>query len=502
MYTDWLSTRANVSPNDRAVHDLQTQRNYTYKELNQRAQKMAVYLTEYGVSKGDRVALYSSNNIAHFDLFFACTKIGAIFIPLNWRLKSNELEDIIEDADPTFIAYSNFKLERLEKIQDQLNLCVDSEEYENIFFDTAIKSFSHIEVTKEDPAVLIYTSGTTGSPKGAIIPHRAVITNGLFTIASWALTDKDSTITFPPMFHTAGLFCLVIPILIAGGEVVLKNVFDKETIIEEINQFKPTMLFLVPTMYYDMIHTDDFESGNFDSVRLFISGGAPVSKKVLNTFRKYKLPLVDSYGLTEVGPNNFMMDPEETWKHEGSVGKPMLFNEMRIMKNDEEQAQVNEIGELWIKGDHAFDGYWNNYEETAKTFHRSFVKTGDLARKDEEGYYYIAGRRKELIITGGENVLPSEVEQVINQHKAINDSVVVGYPNERWGESVGAAVILNENYPITEEVLDRFVTERLAGYKTPKSYVFVDEYPKTSVGKIDKQKISDMIIERLETKIK
>lgn len=355
-----------------------------------------------------------------------------------------------------------------------------------------------LDIDRENPAVIIYTSGSTGTPKGTIISHRALVSNAVYTIPSWNLTASDRTLTVPPMFHTAGLFALVTPILMAGGQIVIQPKFLAEETFELIKTYRPTKIFMVLTMYYDMMLKPSINIAEMTSVDLFISGGASLSPEVYHAFKKLELPLTDSYGLTECGPNNFTIDPVAARQKEGSVGKPNIFSKVRIVDHANQDVMPGEIGELLIGGDHAFSGYWNNHDATVAAFHEGYVRTGDFARMDADGDYYIVGRKKEMIITGGENVYPSEVEKVVNAHPDVLDAIVVGYPNTKWGESVACALILKEPGTFDEEALKAYCKERLAIYKTPKLYIELDEFPRNAVGKINKRELVKMFIEKSE----
>ncbi|PNY18681.1 long-chain-fatty-acid--CoA ligase FadD [Streptococcus parauberis] len=493
MKNDWLAERARLSGSRIAIIEAEKGHRWTFQQMNQRAINLAYYLQSQGIVPGDRVALFSSNDIAHFDLLFACTKIGAIFVPLNWRLRDTEVEQIVGDSDPKIILYSRIHKTRLSLVDERLlDLDIDSEEYNAIVNPDLNQVIVEQLFPSEDVAVLIYTSGTTGYPKGAMISHKAIITNALTSIPSWHLSDKDRGMTTTPMFHTAGLFCFTIPILVAGGQIVIQRFFYTDETIEIIRDFKPTKAFFVPTMCYMLADSDLFVKENFKSLEMVISGGAPLSEKVYRLFADLDLPLVNSYGLTEIGPNNFSIYPALQKSKPTSVGKPILFNTIRLVDENGQDVADGEIGELIISNEARFSGYWDKPEETAKTLKDGFVYTGDLARIDTDGDYFIVGRSKDMIITGGENVYPSEVETVLNHFPQVMDSAVFGIPAEQWGESVVAAIILKEGSGDIIEELRTFAREHLAGYKTPKRYYVLEEFPKSPVGKIDKKALLAM----------
>lgn len=496
MNLDWIKVRSLLTPDRIALVDPLKRIEWTYKEINKRAENLAYYLKRQGVVKGDRVALYAPNDLAYFDLLLASIKLGAIFIPLNWRLKPVEIKRVIENAEPKFIFHSSKISERLSCIDASLlSLDVDSEEYNEI-----CENPNHVEFHSEplelgDPAILIYTTGTTGDPKGAIITHNGMVNNSMNTVMSWNITKDDVTIASAPMFHIAGLSGIVIPLLLIGGKVIIDRFFDGVRTNEIIKQYKPTMLFMVPTMYYGLIKSDNFSKDNLKSVHTFVAGGSPPLKEVVNYFVKENIPLINSYGLTEAGPNNFKLTGEIALRHRFSIGYPSFFVDAKIVDENNKELGEGQVGELLLAGQHTFDGYWRNPEETKKAFLGEYVRTGDLAKKDKNGLFYIVDRKKEMIITGGENVFPSEVERVLNDSPYVKSSVVVGYEHPRYGQSVGAAVICDGDKANTA-VIEQHAYDNLAGYKTPKHYLFLEVFPVNSVGKIDKREISRLLNEQ------
>jgi long-chain acyl-CoA synthetase len=504
MKIDWLESRTQITGKNVAVIEPDKNREWTFQEINQRAKNLAHYLELKGIQEGDRIAIYSENDIAHLDMFFAASKLGAIFIPLNWRLKQEEMRKILEDADPKFVAYSENMDYRIdfEYLNTFAHINTQGEKYNNIVDINQPKAFESVELDQEDIAILIYSSGTTGVPKGAMISHRAVISNGLLTIASWDLTSSDRTITLPPLFHTAGLLGTILPTLMAGGSIVFQPEFEATKTMDNIHTYQVTLAFMVPTMSYMLINSEEFDPEKLRSVKLVISGGAPIQDKVLKEFMNHKLPLINSFGMTEIGPNNFYLDPKIATEKLNSVGHPILFTDAKIVDSEMNEVEPGEIGELLLKNDSAFSGYWNNRDLTKETFHEGYVRTGDLAQTDEDGYYYIVGRKRDMIITGGENVFPGEVESVLDAHPSVKHSVVVGYPTEKWGESVAAAIVPSEDSQNDEDyeaILKEWSVSKLAGYKTPKVYLKLDSLPENSTGKIDKNKIQEMIIKKSNT---
>ncbi len=485
---DWLNNRARITPDRIAVVDGDTKERWTYAQLNNRANHLAAYFLSSGIQKGDRIVLVSPNHISYFDIYFACEKIGAIFVPLNWRLSNAEIQYIIRDCMPSLIAYHSDVKKLIENIVAFPTLNVDSHSYEqHLLFENKIKLANSVQ--KEEPLAIIYTGGTTGKPKGVVLTHQSIFCNSTNTILSWHLNGNDTPLTVLPMFHTGGLFSLTMPILQIGGKVVFTSKFDPEKTVDLLNEELCTIVLLVPTMHHMVIETSGFQHSKFPSMHTFLSGGAPCSHIIYQAYEQKGLTFKEGYGLTEAGPNNFYIDPSDVPNKMGSVGKPMLFNEALLIKEDGTEAGADEVGELLIKGYHVFAHYWNNPEQTKATKVKGWLHTGDLAKKDKDGYFYIVGRKKDMIITGGENVYPLEVEHVLSEHNHVSEVAVVGVSHDMWGEIVVAYLVLKKEDSISEEELKIYCQQKLGGYKVPKKFIFVDELPKTHVGKIDKKEL-------------
>ncbi|MEH7331312.1 long-chain fatty acid--CoA ligase [Neobacillus drentensis] len=489
---DWLENRARLSPNKPAIIDEKTDKACSFKELNNRAKFTADWLLARGIKKGDRIALISPNHISYFDLLFACGKIGAIFVPINWRLSLQEIKEILEDCTPKLIGYHR----QFQGIYKQLmSFSIDSFfigelACEGISTENSLKN----DIVETDPLAMIYTGGTTGKPKGVVLSHQSILWNAINTILSWGISDNEVTINYLPMFHTGGLNALSIPILMAGGTVVIGEQFTAQKAVESLNRYRCTIVLLVPTMYHSLIQSQEFQNSSFPSMKIFLSGAAPCPLQIYEAFKRKGYAFKEGYGLTEAGPNNFYITPEDALIKRGSVGKPMLFNSIRLVKLDGGQAGQNEVGELLLKGKHSFSHYWNNTQATQEAIKDGWVYTGDLATKDEQGFYYIVGRKKDMIITGGENVYPLEIEHWLSEHPAIDEVAVTGLPDEKWGEIVAAFIVLKHLKSAADEELKSYCEAKLGRYKIPKRFIFLQELPKTHVGKIDKKKLREMSI--------
>jgi fatty-acyl-CoA synthase len=499
---DFLARRAALSPGRVAVTDERGRQARTYAELNARAERVAAFLADgLGVKKGQRVGALGLNAPCMVELLFACAKIGAVFVPFNYRLAGDELRAIVEDAALSVFCFDGAHrgaLKTLGKILPHRSrmIALDGKAarekgvaaYEHISSLTAADAVQRRGpvVTLEDAWIICYTGGTTGRPKGAVLTHGSVFWNAVNTIAGWGLRENDVAPIFTPLFHTGGLNVLLLPLLAMGGTGVLAAAFDPEKAFRIIRRCRATYVFMVPSMFRMMMESPRWDKEKFRSVRAFVTGGAPCPRNIFEAFAAKRKSFRMGYGLTEAGPNNFHIDPAVALEHFGSVGTPLPFVQARIETDDGREAGPDEHGELLLGGGHVFGGYWNRPDETAAVFSGRWLRTGDLARRDAEGRYFIVGRRKEMFISGGENVFPVEVEEVILRHPAVYEAAVVGILDEKWGEVGRAVVSLKKGARLSPEDLRTFLRERLAHYKVPKQIEIVDELPKTPAGKIRK----------------
>ncbi|HKS25458.1 MAG TPA: AMP-binding protein, partial [Thermoanaerobaculia bacterium] len=337
---------------------------------------------------------------------------------------------------------------------------------------------------------LLYTSGTTGKPKGVMIPRRQLYWNGYNTAINWDLRADDVSPIFTPLYHAGGIAAFTIPIFTAGGTMVLHKSFDAAQVWQTIERERCTVVLGVPTIWKMLLDAPEFAAARLDHVRWFISGGAPLPAYVAEAYAARGVPMKQGYGMTEVGVNCFTMTVEESVAKRGSIGKPLLFTEVRIVDADGRDVKNGEVGEMWIRGPHVANGYWNNEAATREAFRDDgFLRTGDLARRDDDGFFYIAGRAKDMFISGGVNVYPAEIEAELVAHPRVADAAVVAVPDERWGEA-GVAFVVAE---ATEEELSSYLSVRIAKFKLPRQFVFVDALPRTPYGKVEKGKLRERL---------
>ncbi len=488
MYTEqaWILKRAQLTPNNIALIDSDTKLTWTYKELDYQINKWVTFFDKKNYQKGDRIAVLSLNRIELFAILFACGLKGLMYVPLNFRLSTAELTYILLDCQPVLLIYDEENKELASSFQID-SLLITEPRLAGGTLEEDRTNWSSL-----DPWFIIYTGGTTGKPKGVVLSFEAVNWNAINTIISWDLGEHDCTLNYMPMFHTGGLNALCIPILMSGGTVITGRHFQAEAALKALNTYKTTLSLFVPTMYQAMLETDYINSTNFPTVRCFLSGGAPCPHTIYQKFEEKGILFKEGYGLTEAGPNNFFIEPSRAKQKRGTVGKCMQFNEVKVVNHRGDLCEPNEVGELYVAGKHVFSYYWNNKKETEKVFDGYWLKTGDLVKYDENGDYFIVGRKKEMIITGGENVYPQEVEQRLVQHPFVREAAVIGVQDEKWGECVTA--FLSVHQCITEQEIIAFCKQTLGSYKVPKQIFWLDELPRTDVGKIDKKRLYEMAV--------
>ena len=502
---DLLSKRAHLTPNREALLELATGRRYSYIDLNGRANRLANFLRDLGVEKGDRVSILANNSVAYVDLFYGAAKIGAVFAPLNWRLVSKELAYIINDCQPKVLICGPEFIDVLTELQQQVNVAfymslegvmIDG----GLDYEQSLKAASEAEperpeLSSEDPYCILYTSGTTGPPKGAVIPHRQVLWNCINTAISWGLSERDVSPVFVPLFHAGGLFAFMTPLFYLGGRILLARSLDVDESLRIIEQEQCTVILGVPTIYQMWMKSPVFDSADFSHVRWFISGGAPCPETIMNAWRDTKgVVFRQGYGLTEVGPNCFSMTDEDSVPKTGSVGKPIFHSEMRIVDEEGDEMPVDEVGELLIRGPHVCAGYWKNPTATEKAIRDGWFHTGDMARRDADGFFYVVGRFKDMIISGGENIYAAEVEAVVLEHPDVAEAALIGQPDEKFGEVGLMVVVPREGASPSEEDLLQSCEGKLARYKIPKHVVFTDALPYSPYGKVQKAELKVNLI--------
>jgi fatty-acyl-CoA synthase len=453
----------------------------SYAQLDARATKLAARLHAEGVRRGDRVAILAHNHVAHVDLMLAAPKLGFVYAPLNFRLSAAEQKDLAAQLEPKLVMHDRAHELKAEAIGARL---LPLARYAS-WLDKRAAPVEAPALGPDDVHMILLTGGSTGVPKGAQVPYRQVHHNCVNTVTAWGLTADDCAIQATPAFHAA-VNVLTTPLLHAGGRVDWMETFDAGDYLERVAATGATVLFMVPTMFQALAGHAAFADADLSRVRYAITGGAPCPPAVREAFAARDIHFRLGFGMTECGVNCFTIDKDDAARHPDSVGRPMPGLQAVIRRADGRKARPGEVGELTLSGPVVFAGYYRRPAENMEALRDGWLWTGDLARQDEDGLFYICGRRKEMYISGGENVYPAEVEAVLSQCKGVAECAVVGIPHPRWGEAGLAAIALRRGARQTPDNLRAELKTRLAGYKVPAEFMFLKALPKTGAGKIDK----------------
>jgi fatty-acyl-CoA synthase len=492
---DLAAKRAELSPDAIALEEFATGRTLTYAGLDQRAAAVAALLDRRGVNSGERVAVLCRNRIAFFELLFGCAKAGVIMVPLNWRMPACELDGLIADCAPSLLFHG---VEDAAIVQglSQPPAAIDlDDDYETQLSGADGSARRHLWPAGE-LWYLIYTSGTTGRPKGVIYTYGMALANYVNIGTAIRLSARDTTVAFLPNFHTAGINLHALPTLLAGGRVIILPGFDADALVGLLEQRRLDTVFAVPTVYQALVEHPRFAQAHLDHVRHWGCGGAPLPDALATTCRTLGVRVCNGMGMTETGPTAFLVDPDDAWEKIGSVGKPQLLCSVRVVDDAGQDVADGEVGDLLFSGPGVTPGYWRNAKATADAFTPDgWLKSGDLAVRDRDGFYFVVGRRKDMYISGGENVYPAEVENVLSSHPKVVDAAVMAAPHPKWGE-VGHAFV--QLAPGTERDLapiHAYCRSRLASFKVPQLWDIVDEFPRTSAGKIQKHLLANEPVE-------
>jgi fatty-acyl-CoA synthase len=490
---DWIAHFGRRTPDKPAVIDLASGRRLSYAQFDARISRLATHLRDrLEIARGDRVAVLALNTSDTLEVQFACGRLGAVFLPLNTRLTVPELQFIVGDAAPKLmihdaeLAEAALTVARLCNVRSALLLGPDGS------YEAAIASAKPLDqaevVTLDDISTIMYTSGTTGQPKGAIITHGMTFWNCVNLGGPAYISPSSVLLTVLPLFHTGGLNCYTNPVLHAGGTVLIMRAFDPGLALQLISDpsHRINVFFGVPSIYQFMAQHPAFATSDFSRLVIGGVGGAPMPVPLLKVWEARGVALQQGYGMTETSPAVLTLDREDAVRKAGSSGKPVLHTEVRIVRPDGTDAGVGELGELWVKGPNVTPGYWNRPDADASSFTDGWLHTGDAARIDDEGFYTIVDRWKDMYISGGENVYPAEVENVLHQLAAIAEAAVIGIPSEQWGEVGMAIIAVKQGHSITEAEINAHCEANLARFKRPRAIKFVDALPRNATGKIHK----------------
>jgi fatty-acyl-CoA synthase len=489
----WATRRALLSGDRIALID--GDRRITYAEFDRRTDQLARALRELGVRQGDRVAALLVNSAAFLETMFATAKLGAVFVPMNFRLTAPEVTYLLADSGADVFVWSGHLSDIARAalagggVRVRARVVVGGEpadgeaDLEEVLASGEPWALG-IPVAGSDLSCLMYTSGTTGRPKGAMLTHENHLWNAINTLIGHGLREHDRTLTVMSLFHIGGLGSHTLPLLYLGGTVALLPAFDPENTLATMARERVTVQILVPAMWAALTMVPDFDSYDLSALKLAVTGGAPCPLPVLEYFQGKGVPFQEAFGMTETAPAVTILDADHVKEKNGSIGRPLFHVETRIVNADDRDVPIGDVGELIVRGPNVFAGYWGMPDATAEAFRGGWFHTGDLGCMDAEGFITLVDRKKDMIITGGENVYPIEVEQVLYRHPAVRDVAVVGVPHAKWGETPIAVVAVEDGAQVTADDLIGYARERLAHFKCPTRVEYVPELPRNATGKV------------------
>lgn len=501
-YHDWIDHHARNKPHKLAVSDLASSRRLTYREFHARIGSLASFLSrDCSIGPGDRVCVIAKSCLEAFEIQFACARIGAIFLPVNWRLTPHELEYILGNATPAVLLCETEFVAVAEQLVGQVPGCALVEfaggagdtRYERGIAAHRETAFAGPPVDMESTWLILYTSGTTGHPKGAMLSYRMMLTNVL-NFGPARLTPDSVFLCAMPTFHTGGLNCYSNPVFHAGGTVLVMREFDPAAalVLLQDRDAGITHFFGTPAHYLFISQQDRFDDASFPALAIAGLGGAPSSDALAERWLKKGVPLQPAYGMTEIGPAILICELDQVRRKIGSAGQPVMHIDFKIATSDGGEMPVGKVGEIWVKGPVLMSGYWKRPDASAEAFCDGWFRTGDAAYRDDDGFVFIVDRLKDMFISGGENVYPVEVENVICAVSGVVAAAVVGVPDPTWGEVGRAFVIAKDNSAAMSEAIIAHCQTRLAKFKIPKSIVFVDDLPRTASGKVLKRDLRSL----------
>lgn len=505
---DWLAYHARTNPDRLALVDLASDRYFSYREFNDRATRLATgFRDTYRVGRGDRVATVTQNSSDIFEVLFACWKLGAIFTPLNWRLHSQELAQVLEHASPSLIISEASLLPLIEGTPIAVLSRGDGENsgYERLIAGSAANVVMP-DLTYDDVHSILYTSGTTGKPKGATYTHRIAMNTVVSSATHGGLDRNSRTLVFAPLFHAAPLYAGGVPLFHFGGTVFVMPGWDASACLGHISD--PDMAIThfngVPTNFIMMQELPEFESASFPTVKMFGIGSAPISLDLLQRWQAKGALLTQSYGMTEAFSVTLTsLDPIEARTQVGTAGRPMLHVELRVASADGSEKPTGEVGEIHVRGPGVIPGYYREPDLTEAAFlPNGWFRTGDAGRINPDGNLTVVDRIKDMFISGGENVYPSEIEDVLANLEEVSQVAVIGVPHSKWGEAGLALIVLRPGRHLTEAAALDACGKQLARYKIPKKAQFIESLPLSPQGKVLKRELRNTYKDQSETLFK
>ena len=483
----------------------------SYAELRDQVGAAATLLASH-LDPGDRFAIYSMNHHNIFVLLLAAARIGAVMVPLNWRLSIAEIAYQLDDCGPKILFYGDDFADKIPELAAKSSVISTAKANEAIFPIEDLEAIEALEAdnntgdpadnnTGDDtghtdasdaPLLVVYTSGTTGRPKGAVLPQRAMRSNAIMSTHAFDLAKSDITLNILPLFHVGGLNIQPIPTLIAGGQIVIHKTFNPAAVIAAIASNKITQVTTVPTMLAALLAHDDWARADLSSLRMMAIGSTDVPATMINQIQADGIALVQVYGATETAPTAIYQTADIAFDSVGSIGRAGIDCAVRLVDENGQDVALGTVGEIWVKGDNILSHYWNNPEQSAASITDGWFHTGDMARLDADGLYWFADRLKHVIISGGENIYPAELERVLNNHPHLVEFTIIGRDDERWGQ-VPVVIAVRRDQSIDAAAIISVFDDEVAKFKRPKDVIFVDALPRNALGKIVTDQVAALI---------
>ena len=493
---DWIEKWSDYTPQKIAVSDLETGEEFSYRELHLKSNAIA-HVLKKNYREGDRIAVLLEHSVFLIGLFSACQRLGLILVPLNYKLSAPELLEQLNDCKPSLLIYSEFFSAPISIIKDSF------ETLKIVDFNDETEKFQGkdlelpLEINEESPVFLFYTSGTTSEPKGVLYTNKMLFWNSLNTTMQLGISDEDITLSILPPYHTSGWNVFVTPLLHNGGKILILSKFNAEKILYFLEEKKVTLMLALPTILQMISKCDRFENADFSKLRFIISGGEKISKEIIEKYLFEKnVNIRPGYGLTEAGPSITSLHQDFSLTKTNSIGKPNFYVQLDIVDEKGNSLENNELGELRIKGDIVTPGYWNNSVATKDKIKNFWFHTGDLAYRDEEGFYYLKGRIDDMYISGGENIFPQEIENILLKHPVVKSALVIPMKDDLWG--VKGVAFLQTSKDLSEEKVREFLKDKLAKFKHPREFIFLNDFPITGFGKISRKDLKRMYLKHQE----
>ncbi len=490
---DWMGYWSEINPDKVAVITASNHNKYTYKNISDQADKIASYLTSLGLKKGARIAFIADNSIEHIFLFAVACRMGIVLVPLNYRLTSMEIDRLLSVTNPDIFLYHD----KYGDIANHFSSAISFSDFFSQANNTTASEIISSPISEEDPVFILFTSGTSGQPKGVLYTYKMMFWNSLTTRLRLALTPETKTVNCMPLFHTGGWNVLLTPILHGGGTVILTERFDAKETLDLLSEYQCTLFMGVPTMLKRMADLPDFKGYDLSHILYFIVGGEAMDVPLIEFFQSHGIPIRQGYGMTEVGPNLTSLNDSDAIRKKGSIGKPNMYVKAKLVDENGQTVSSNTPGELLLSGPMMSPGYLTRDSMIVPLSKEGWYATGDILIQDDEGYFYVVDRIKNMYISGGENVYPSEIESAIKEFYPQLNFAVVGIPDDRWGETGVAAISSEHMVDFVQNDLEKYLEKRLSKFKRPSHYVGIKNIPYTESGKIDRKVLKAEVMKRM-----